>query len=111
METLYVLGVLAAMAAVTFALRAIPFFAAQWLRNNPLIRHLGRFLPLAIMTLLVLHSVVGLAGQHAAKPWPELAALALTVLAQWKTRNPLVSIAAGTFVYVVMRNNLLAFVS
>src|SRR3546814_4051387 len=72
METSYVLGVFAAMAIVTFALRAIPFLAAQWLRNNPLVRHLGRFLPLAIMTLLVLHSVVGLAGQHDARPWPEL---------------------------------------
>lgn len=107
METSYVLGVFAAMAIVTFALRAIPFLAAQWLRNNPLVRHLGRFLPLAIMTLLVLHSVVGLAGQHDARPWPELLAVALTVLAQWKTKNPLLSIAIGTIVYVLLRNYVL----
>src|SRR3546814_11575390 len=102
METSYVLGVFAAMAIVTFALRAIPFLAAQWLRNNPLVRHLGRFLPLAIMTLLVLHSVVGLAGQHAAPTWPELLAVALPVLAQWQTKNPLLSTPLGPIVYVFL---------
>ncbi|NYT85148.1 branched-chain amino acid transporter permease [Pollutimonas harenae] len=107
METGYVLGVFAAMAIVTFALRGLPFLTAQWLRHNPLVRHLGRFLPLAIMTLLVLHSVIGLSGQHTAPPWPEGVAVALTVLAQWKTKNPLLSIATGTLIYVLIRNYVL----
>ena len=107
MDTRYVLEVLAAMALVTFALRALPFLAAQWLRHNPLVRHLGRFLPLAIMALLVLHSAAGLSSQHDASPWPEFVAISLTVLAQWKTRNPLLSIAIGTLAYVLIRNYVL----
>ncbi|MDN5842558.1 MAG: AzlD domain-containing protein [Alcaligenaceae bacterium] len=107
METGYVLAVLAAMAIVTFALRAIPFLTAQWLRHNPLVRHLERFLPLAIMTLLTAHSLVGLSGQHDAPPWPELLAVALTILAQWRTKNPLLSIAIGSIVYVAIRNYVL----
>lgn len=104
METGYVLGVIAAMTIITFALRALPFLGAQWLRDHPLARHLGRFLPLAIMTLLSVHSVIGLAGQHEALPWRELLAVALTVLAQWKAKNPLLSIGIGTAVYVILRN-------
>ena len=58
MNTDHVLLVLAAMAAVTFALRALPFVAAQWLQKHPVVQKLGDFLPLGIMTLLVLTNVV-----------------------------------------------------
>ena len=51
-ETRYVIGVIAAMGLVTFALRALPFVAAQWLNKHPIVQRLGQFLPLAIMTLL-----------------------------------------------------------
>ena len=35
-ETRYVIGVIAAMGLVTFALRALPFVGAQWLDKHPL---------------------------------------------------------------------------
>jgi branched-subunit amino acid transport protein AzlD len=100
----YVTYVIAAMAVVTFALRALPFLAAPWLRKHPVVRHLGQFLPLAIMTLLLLHSLVGIAKEHDAGPWPELLAAALVALLQWTSRNPLLSIVAGTTAYVALRN-------
>ena len=67
-------------------------------------QRLGEFLPLAIMTLLVVHSAAGSAQQHAGGPWPELAAVALTVAVQWRSRNALLSIALGTALYVALRN-------
>jgi branched-subunit amino acid transport protein AzlD len=100
----YVLGVIAAMALLTFALRALPFVAAQWLQKNPLVHRLGEFLPLAIMALLLVHAAVGAALEHRAGPWPELLAVAVVVLLQWKLRNALLSILAGTCLYVLMRN-------
>ncbi len=103
-ENVYVIWVIAAMALVTFVLRALPFVASQWLKHHPVVHHLGQFLPLAIMTLLLVHSVTGATGQHAAGPWPELAAVLLVVVLQWRSRNALLSILAGTAVYVVMRN-------
>lgn len=101
-----VLLALAAAAAVTFALRALPFVAAQWLRRHPFVQRLGDFLPLAIMTLLVLHSGVGAAAEDPHGPWPELAAVALTLAMQWRLRHPLLSILCGAALYVGWRSAL-----
>ena len=100
----YAIGVIAAMGLVTFALRALPFVAVQWLQKHPLVQRLGEFLPLAIMTLLMVHSVMGSATENPTGPWPELLAVALVVLLQWRSKNALLSILVGTGVYVLLRN-------
>ena len=100
----YIVEVIAAMALVTVALRALPFIAAQWLQKNTIVERLGEFLPLAIMTLLLLHSATGLAQQDRLGPWPELLAVAIVVVLQWRSRNALLSIVLGTSAYVLMRN-------
>ncbi len=100
----YLLGVIAAMGAVTFALRALPFLSANLLRKSAVIQHLGRFLPLAIMALLLVHSASASAREHATGPWPELIAIVATCLLQWRSRNPLLSIVVGTALYVFLRN-------
>lgn len=107
-DSLYVIAVIAAMGLVTFALRATPFLGAQWLERSPLARRLGEFLPLAIMTLLTVHSMVGNALDDARGPWPELSSIAVVVLLQWRKRNALLSILVGTTLYVLLRNLSLA---
>ena len=100
----YALATIAAMALVTFTLRALPFVAAQWLKKHPVVQRLGQFLPLAIMCLLLVHSAVGAAREHTHGPWPEVLAVALVVALQWRLRHALLSIVAGTAVYVLIRN-------
>ncbi|MBP6339275.1 MAG: AzlD domain-containing protein [Vitreoscilla sp.] len=100
----YAVAVIVAMGGVTLALRALPFLAAQWLHKHPLVQALGRFLPLAIMTLLLVNAMVGAARSHSAGPAPELLAVALVVLLQWFGRHALLSILVGTGTYVLMRN-------
>lgn len=103
-EPTYALGAIAVMALITFALRALPFVASRWLQSHAIVRRLGRFLPLAIMTLLLLHTLVGSAREHASGPWPELLCAGLAAGLQWRSRNPLLSILAGTGLYVLLRN-------
>ena len=103
-ETYYAIAVIALMALITFALRALPFVASRWLQSHAIVRRLGRFLPLAIMTLLLLHTLVGSAREHASGPWPELLCAGLAAGLQWRSRNPLLSILAGTGLYVLLRN-------
>ena len=100
----YVFGAIVAMALVTMLLRALPFVAAAWLKKHALVLHLGRFLPLAIMSLLLLHAMVGAAREHRQGPWPELLSVALVLMIQWRTRNALLSMLVGTGSYVLMRN-------
>ena len=106
-DTGYALGAIILMALITFALRALPFVASRWLQRHAVVGRLGRFLPLAIMTLLLLHSIVGAAREHAGGPWPELLAAGLAALLQWRSRNPLLSIVAGTGLYLLLRNQTL----
>jgi len=100
----YAIGVIAAMGGVTFALRAVPFVAGLWLQKHPVVQRLGHFLPLAIMALLTVNSMVGMAATDPSGPWPEGLSGALVAMLQWRTRNALLSILLGTGVYVVLRN-------
>ena len=68
-DNLYVVSVIVAMGLVTFALRALPFFAGQWLQKHPLVHRLGEFLPLAIMTLLLVNSTLAAMGENPARGW------------------------------------------
>lgn len=103
----YALGVIVVMALVTFSLRALPFLAARWLEHHPKVQQLGRFLPLAIMSLLLLHSAVGNARSNPHGPWPEIFAVLVTVALQWWGRHALLSILSGTTLYLVLRNTTL----
>jgi branched-subunit amino acid transport protein AzlD len=100
----YALGTIVAMAVVTFGLRALPFLAARWLQMSPLVQQLGRFLPLAIMTLLLLHTLVGHARDNPSGPWTEGVAVVAVLALQWWKKHPLLSILAGTALYVLLRN-------
>ena len=103
-DSRYLIAVIVAMGLVTFGLRALPFVAAQWLEKHPIVQRLGQFLPLAIMTLLLLHSVAGSASEDPSGPWPEVLAAVIVVLLQWRKRSALLSILVGTAVYVLIRN-------
>lgn len=102
-DSVYVLTVLGLMAAVTFALRGLPFIAGRWLRRHALVHKLGSSLPLSIMVLLLIDSAVGQVHANPAGPWQELLAVALVVLLQWRMRQPLLSIVVGTALYVALR--------
>ncbi len=104
----YAVGTIAAMAVVTLGLRALPFLAARLLQSNPLVQQLGRFLPLAIMTLLLLHTLVGQARANPSGPWAEGLAVATVLALQWWKKHPLLSILTGTALYVLLRNSGLA---
>lgn len=103
-DNLYVVGVIIVMGLVTFALRALPFFAGQWLQKHPLVHQLGEFLPLAIMALLLVNSTLAAMGENPSGPWAELAAVLLVAVVQWFSRNALLSIVLGTGLYVLLRN-------
>ena len=87
--------------AVTVMLRFLPFMAFG--RRRPeFVLYLGRVLPPAVMTMLVVYCLKGveiLAGNHGI---PEaLACVLVIILHVWK-RNTLLSITAGTVAYMAM---------
>ena len=95
--------IVAVAAAVTIALRFLPFLIFGEGRKTPdLIVYLGRVLPCAIMGMLVVYCLKGVTLTAAPFGIPEL--VGCTVVAGvhvWK-RNTLLSIGAGTVCYMVL---------
>ena len=92
---------IATMAAVTMLTRFLPFIVFR--RHTPAyVSYLGRVLPAAIIGMLVMYCLKDIS--LAAYPFglPELLAAACVVAMQVWRRNSLVSILAGTVVYMVL---------
>lgn len=100
----YLLAFTAVATAATFATRVIPFVFLSRHSDHPLILHLGRYLPAAVMSLLVVifllrsgHWSAPVFGADALIPSVVVVALHL-----WR-QNALLSIIAGTACYMVIQ--------
>lgn len=101
-NALYPIAAIAVVALVTVGLRAFPFllFGSRPLPKT--LRYLGKVLPPAIMTVLVIYCLKDASfGQY---PFgiPELSAGALVVILQAVKKNMYLSIVAGTVLYMVL---------
>ena len=91
----------AVMAVVTILLRFLPFLV---FRNEtpPYVSYLGKVLPPAIIGMLVIYCLKDISLLTAPFGIPELAgAVSVVALQVWK-RNSLLSILAGTVIYMVL---------
>ena len=101
-EALYPVAAIAVAALVTWALRALPFVLFG---NRPLpaaMRYLGRALPPAIMTVLVIYCLRNISFDSLHFGIPELSASALVLILQIVRKNMHLSIIAGTVCYMVL---------
>lgn len=106
-DGLYLVGVLAVAGMLSFLLRAAPFLLFGRGKEPPaVVRYLGRVLAPAVIAMLVVYCFIGYVKEgcfsSSLHGGAELAAAALTVgLHLWR-RNPLLSIAAGTALYMTL---------
>ncbi len=101
-EALYPVAAIAIIALVTWALRAFPFLLFQ---NRPLpatMKYLGKALPPAIMTVLVVYCLRSTDFAQYPFGLPELVSCALVVILQLTRKNMYVSIIAGTLCYMIL---------
>lgn len=95
--------IVAAVALVTVLIRFAPFLIFRSGRETPtVVLRIGKLLPCAVMAMLVVYCLrnMDLAGANHALP--EIIAAAVVVgLHVWR-RNTLLSILAGTIVYMLL---------
>lgn len=93
----------AVIALVTLLLRSLPFLIFSGKRKTPaFITYLSNVLPYAIMGMLVVYCLRGIELIAAPHGLPELIACGVVVgLHLWR-KNTLLSIAAGTVVYMAL---------
>lgn len=102
----YLFAAAGVAAAVTWALRALPFAALNALRSSAVVRELGARLPAGVMVILLCYCLRDLPVTHPARMVAPLVALGVTVGVHLWRRSALLSIIGGTVVYVVLVNAL-----
>jgi branched-subunit amino acid transport protein AzlD len=97
---LYLLGAIAVGWAVTYTLRALPFiiFGSKARDLPPWLERLGSYISPIIIFGLVIYSYSSLEWKTCC---PYLAGLVTLALQLWR-QNPLISIVAGTVVYMML---------
>jgi len=101
-DAIYRIAAIGVLAAVTWSLRAFPFVLFG---NRPLpksIRYLGKVLPPAIMTILVIYCLRNTDFSQAPYGIPEAIAVILVVVLQIIRNNMYLSIVAGTVSYMIL---------
>lgn len=89
-------------AVVTVILRFLPFVIFHGRQTPQIIMYLGRVLPAAIMGMLVVYCLRNTEIVDSPHGLPELISCVVVVLLhKWK-RNTLLSIIAGTAVYMIL---------
>ena len=101
-NTHYILMIVV-MAAVTIALRVLPFVIFSGKRETPAyITYLGKVLPYAIMGMLIVFCLKSTPVMTAPHGLPELIACAVVAGLQIWKRNTLISIVFGTLCYMAL---------
>ncbi|EGD43229.1 branched-chain amino acid transport protein [Nocardioidaceae bacterium Broad-1] len=104
----YVLSAIAVSAAVTWALRAVPFAMLAPLRHSALMAHIGERMPVGMMVILAAYTLRDTDPAAFTSAGPAVLALALTIgLHVWRGSMTL-SIFAGTAAYVLVTSVLAA---
>ena len=103
MNTVSLLIIVGVSAAVTFALRALPFIAFSGQRKMPeWLERLGAALPPAIMAVLIVYCLKDIPTDFRTAAVPKLAGVLVTVIAYKLKHNTLFGLVAGTAVYMLL---------
>ena len=100
MDLGYLFAFVATMATATFITRALPFWIFHD-QQHPVVLFLGRYLPPAVMALLVMYCLKGVQWTQGNHGLPELISLALVVGTHLLFKNALISIFSGTALYML----------
>ena len=98
------LVMMALMGAITWGLRALPFFFKDWLNAHPLVDYIKTRFPLLMMLILVVYASEAYKTQHWADIQTAVLCMGLTAVLQLFFRNALLSLFVGVALYVVMVN-------
>ena len=102
-RTLYFYIAVVIRALITFMTRSLPFALFSGKKELPeIITYLGKYLPGCIMMIIIVYCIRGISFSSPAGFMPELISILTVILIHLWKRKDLLSIAAGTFVYMFL---------
>lgn len=105
-ELRYLLGVVLVAAAVTWALRAVPFALLAPLRHSTLLPYLAERLPVGVMVILVVYTLRHADLIDAGSVVPAAIGIAVTAALHLWRSNMVLSLSIGTAAYVVLASTV-----
>lgn len=97
------LGIIAVVALCTFLTRVLPFVVFRKHQQlPPYLKYLGDILPLSVIAILVVYCLKGVSLSSVSGIIPSLVAVFVVVCMHVWKRNNLLSIGAGTLVYMLL---------
>lgn len=102
MSNTYAIAVVVIASTVTIVLRFLPFLIFYKRETPAYISYLGRYLPYAIMGMLVVYCLKHISFVQPPFGIPEAAAVVLVAVLHIWRRNTLLSIAGGTAFYMIL---------
>ncbi len=98
----HIAALVAVSAAVTWALRALPFAVLAPMRHSVVIRYLSVHMPLGVMVILAMYTLRDVPEAAVRQQvWTAIAVAVTAGLHLWRG-HALVSILAGTVIYVTL---------
>jgi branched-subunit amino acid transport protein len=99
------IAIIAGMMAVTFPVRYVLFALGERANFPPLMRRALRFVPVAVLTAIIMPLVLLPDGQHWRLDWHNayLAGALAAGMVSWRWRHLLSSIGAGLVTFVLWR--------
>lgn len=98
----YIALLVVVSAAVTWALRALPFAALAPMRHSAVVKYLSVHMPVGVMLMLAIYTLGTVAGETGRQVvWLVLAVAVTAGLHLWRG-NALMSILVGTAGYVTL---------
>lgn len=94
--------IIAVCSLITFGIRLIPFVLLRGREIPGFISYLGRYLPPAIMAVLIIYCLRSVSFTESPYGVPELLCAALCALLQIRMKNTILSIAAATAAYMLL---------
>ncbi len=107
-EHSYLLAGILISAAITWAMRAVPFGMLAPLRDSELLAYLGARMPVGIMLILALYTVRDVNPTEVMHFGPTVLGIAITVVLQLWRGSATLSIFSGTAVYVALSSAVAA---
>lgn len=87
----------------TMATRFLPFIIFSENRETPaFIQYIGKFLPSAVFGMLVIYCLKNVSITQGSHGIPEFISIAVTIFLHRKKQQMLLSIAGGTFCYMLL---------
>lgn len=95
----YLFAVLVLVSIITYALRAAPFALLRHDADHPVMRDVGRMMPLGVMVILIVYSLMEVNFSQLSGWVPALVSVAVAFTLHLTLKNTMVTIVAATASY------------